>query len=1372
MGSVEAALLSSALSGMLKIVTNKLAPLLIKEYSSIVGVANDLHELYGLVEEINNWLETVGDTAVRNDLSFNWLKQLKVIAYNVDDVVDEFQMETERYDADVEDSKHIVPKCLRMKTKSLLLQCKAAHKIKAIKKKFAKIVKQRTDFSAIVNSLPAGHHPFHHTNKTVEEIPSVPIIDEASVTGRDQEKRGIISKLVEPNEQQKVKIFSVIGLGGSGKTTLANLVFNDGNIIKKHFEVRLWIHVSQEFNVQNLLEKLFETFANNKSEHHPLQYMISRISDKLTKKRFLIVLDDVWTKDRIHWEQFMVHMKSGAPGSTILLTTRSREVAEAVESTEIFDLTFLSEADSWEVFIHSFGMAVNSLESEFLDVGKEIVNKCGGVPLAIKVLAGVLRAKKRIEDWQAMSDCNLLEVEDKEHRVSACLRLSYLNMPCHLKQCFTMCSLFPKGYVIDKEQLIDQWIAHCVITPADGGDCFDSLVHMCFLQNVHETFNGRVGCRMHDLVHDLARSILGDEISLVPKEKTHFTKFYRYFSLTKQSTKLPPKNVYGKARIIYAANGNYFTCDKALKNAKHLRSITVESISTTRAASIIVQIKNLRYLHISRLTCKALPNAISDIWSLESLHLPYSHLLELPQSIGKLQKLRTLNLSCCTRLKALPDSIGDCHMISSLDLSSCIGLTSLPNSISGNKNLRVLRLRETRIVRLMSSITTLGNLECLDLCHSNSLVELPEGIENLRKLKVLNLEGCLKLRSMPKGIHELVQLQKLGLFVLGKGRKCAELSELANIGNIGGGLTVTGIEHVTEPGDAHMACLKQKTNLQWLSLVWGRRCRVNVEKEFEVFNCLEPPSEIKGLEIKGYPGKKCTEWMQKQVGVRVHGPSQFACLTSMILSNFPKLKHLDGLVELPCLEVLRLVNMPALESISGGPFPSLVYFAMIELPKLKEVWMISERTLTCMEERGSCSNHISNLRQVQIGSCMLKLSIARCPALEVKLHLPLTLEVLCLNQTNGQLLRLPGQGQGSLIGACLIPSSLIFSHLASLTLWHVAATASPVLEKTTTSSPILEKKQSPPSSSRSRSQYCWELLQHMPALKYLEIRYCDGLIELPESIISLTSLQTLFLGGISALRMLPEWLGGLRSLNHLSIECCDNLSSLPTSMQQLTSLRRLEISNCTSLKLPEWLGNLRSLQYLWAHACWGSLKSLGPLTSLEELKIVGCDQKPQSPDRLEVCPCDAPQQLPEYLAEFRSLRVLCIHELRGLTSLPQSMGCLISLESLTLWQLHALQQLPESLGGLHSLRKLSLQGLHRLTSLPQSMCYLTSLEDIRLRDCPGIKSLPEGIRGLTALRYLWICDCPDLGRRCKGEDWHLISHVRDIYIDWQSRYRR
>ncbi|KAJ1273941.1 hypothetical protein BS78_05G024400 [Paspalum vaginatum] len=1315
----------AALSGILNILANKLAPLVIKQHSSIVGVTKDLQVL---VEEINCWLEKVGYEAMGSDKL--WITQLKHVAYDVDDIIDEFHLEAEKHEAD--GGNHIVSKCLITKAKSFLLKCKAARKIQEVKERFAAIVKQRTEFSAIVNSLHSSH-PVPHINRPARAKPTLSIVDETSVRGRDQEKHEIISKLVDNKNQKIIKIVSIIGLDGCGKTTLAKLVFNDSNNVKEHFEVRIWVHVSQEFDVENLVKKLFEAISGEKSESYPLQKMAEIISDKLTGIGICFI-----------------------------------KVAEAVQSTEPFNLPFLSEVDSWAVFSQSFGMAIKGLGSEFLQTGRQIVNKCGGVPLAIIVLAGVLRDKRWVEEWKAVRESNLLDVkvEDKEHRVSACLKLSYFHLPSHLKQCFTICSLYPKGHRIYKEQLIDLWIAHNMINLTIGLDYledigdehFNSLVQVSFLQDVCE-FKGRVSCKMHDLVHDLSRSIMREEISTnVPEDAASSTKGYRYFSLTEGPRKSLPKRVFKHARAIYVDKGRDVVFSEALENAKHLRSIIVNFNCSAAVLAAIFQIKNLKYLEISQLRCESLPEAISDIWSMQAVHLTDSSFFELPKSVGKLQKLRTLNLSGCWKLECLPDSIGDCNMLSSIVLCKCIRLTTLPNSvgtlqklrtlnlshsrklkplpdsigdcnmltnidlcncknlvavpkrIGKNKNLRVLRLGGTEIEKLPSSIITLTNLECLDLRECLKLVELPEGIDKLEKLQVLNLEDCLSLRGMPVGIGQLCRLEKLPFFIVGEGEKFAGISELANIGRDTERLIIRGIEHALEKDNAHKPCLKRKTNLQSLKLEWGRHHKGEVITELEeaVLDGLEPPAGIKNLEIKGYSGRKYARWMHNQVGGEVKGLAYFQFLRVMKLSDFLNLKHLEGLVELPCLEELKLHRMPSLESISRGPFPSLVKLEMEGLHSLETVSLVAERTMSYGEEEESCSNRAHHLGLVQV-------DIIDCPMLKRKTFLPFSGHLKQWGLTDGV-------------------------HWRNSTFVH---------------------------SRLRRKGHDWVLRQDVRALESLDILFSEALTEVPESLGSLASLQSLRLTNCSKIRKLLECLGAIGSLQKLSIWNCFHLSSLPQSMGQLTSLQELWIGSCHALhQLPECLGELSSLRTLHLEDL-GNIKSFPQ--SLQYLKIAECDALHELPrglgDLRSLCKLNingvpSVTCFPKSMWQLSSLKKLCV-SCTGLTSLPQGMEGMASLENLRISWCLGFESLPEGIRGLTALKELEIINCWEMKSLMEGIEGLTALEKLKIITCPGIKSLPEGIKGLTALKELEIRGCPDLARRCKreGEDWHLISHI-------------
>jgi Leucine-rich repeat (LRR) protein len=519
-------------------------------------------------------------------------------------------------------------------------------------------------------------------------------------------------------------------------------------------------------------------------------------------------------------------------------------------------------------------------------------------------------------------------------------------------------------------------------------------------------------------------------------------------------------------------------------------------------------------------------------------------------------------------------------MISSIVLTDCKKLTVLPNSIGRNGKLRVLRLGNTNIEKLPSSITTLRNLECLDLHKCCSLKELPAGIGNLEKLQVLSLKGCSKLDGMPVGIGQLNRLQKLDLFVVGEHENSAQISELGNLGSNMEDLTICHIECAIEPDDAQKACLKRKTNLQRLELDWTyREGEVNTELVHGVLDGLEPPSGLKELIIYRYPGIQYAQWMQDRVSGGVQGLPlvYFPSLRVMELFSFPNLKHLRGLAELPCLEELTLEDMSSLESISGGPFPSLRKLTLRRMPSLGEVWLVADRTNKKPdgEEGGGCIGCTPQLgRVLYVGNCVSDLDIFDCSKLKVKPYLPWSIQDLRLWGCREHLLQSPCECQG-------FSSSSSFSQLKELCIKNM--------------------------SGCGRR---WEQLQHMKVLETLEICNCEDLTELPESMGSLTSLWSLKVWACSAIHELPESLGELQSLQHLTIWCCDSLSSLPQSMGDLTSLQTLEIGWCDALEqLPECLGGLRSLRKfkitgLPKLTCLP--QSMCSLSSLVELTIEYC----------------------------------------------------------------------------------------------------------------------------------------------------------------------
>ena len=306
------------------------------------------------------------------------------------------------------------------------------------------------------------------------------------------------------------------------------------------------------------------------------------------------------------------------------------------------------------------------MSSNYVQVGKEIIKGCGGVPLAIQTLGAVLRDKKQISTWRAIKENNLWNVRSINDRVFASLKLSYIHLADELKQCFTFCSIFPKGYGIQKDHLIAQWIAHGFINamngeqPEDiGRDYLDSLVKVRFLQNPYGSWNTDT-YNMHDLIHDLTRQILeGELVTCVPIHTTEkITHRYRYLSLT-PFTENVDKGLFDKVRALYISDSKP-SFETTVKNSSCMRSVVLDYAIDTPFSLFVLKFEYLGYLEIHNVSCTTVPEAISRCWNLQSLHfVDCKRFVTLPEYVGKLRKLRTLELRRITDLESLPQSIGD-----------------------------------------------------------------------------------------------------------------------------------------------------------------------------------------------------------------------------------------------------------------------------------------------------------------------------------------------------------------------------------------------------------------------------------------------------------------------------------------------------------------------------------------------------------------------------------------------------------------------------------------------------------------------------------------------------------------------------------------
>ncbi|RDY07145.1 putative disease resistance RPP13-like protein 1, partial [Mucuna pruriens] len=191
-------------------------------------------------------------------------------------------------------------------------------------------------------------------SKVSQKLPSTSSVVESVFYGRDDDKKKIFNWLTydtDTDNHCQLSIFSIVGMGGMGKTTLAQHVYSDPGIgIQGKFHIKAWVCVSDEFDVFKVTRAILEAITGKTDDSRDLGMVQGRLEEQLTGKRFLLVLDDVWNEDRDLWKRLQTPLNYGVQGSKILATTRSFKVASTMRSNEVLELKQLQEDHSWQVF--------------------------------------------------------------------------------------------------------------------------------------------------------------------------------------------------------------------------------------------------------------------------------------------------------------------------------------------------------------------------------------------------------------------------------------------------------------------------------------------------------------------------------------------------------------------------------------------------------------------------------------------------------------------------------------------------------------------------------------------------------------------------------------------------------------------------------------------------------------------------------------------------------------------------------------------------------------------------------------------------------------------------------------------------------------
>ncbi|KAG2305629.1 hypothetical protein Bca4012_085157 [Brassica carinata] len=606
-----------------------------------------------VLERLNTALLTISavlidaeEKQITNPVVEKWVNELRDVVYHAEDALDDIATEALRLNIGAESSSYRLRQ-LRVRTLGDFLEGNSDHletRLEKVTMRLERLASQRNilGLKEITAMTPK------------QRLPTTSLVDESEVFGRDDDKDEIMRFLIPENgDDIGTTVVAIVGIGGVGKTTLSQLLYNDQRV-QSHFGTRVWAHVSEEFDVFKITKKVYESVTSRPCEFTDLDVLQVKLKERLIGP-FLLVLDDLWNENFADWDLLRQPFTSAAQGSRIIR---------------------LSDGDCWSLFMRTvFPNQDPCLDQEIGDLAERIVYKCQGLPLAVKTLGGVLRFEGNVVEWERVLSSRIWDLPANKSNLLPVLRVSYYYLPAHLKRCFAYCSIFPKGHSFEKEKIVLLWMAEGFLQQTRSSKNLEELGDEYFSELESRSLFQKTKTRymMHDFINELSQFASGEFSSkfengckLQVSEKTRYLSYLRdNYSEPMRFEALREVKFLRTFLPLSLTNSSRSCCldtmvsEKLLPTLNRLRVLSLSHYKIARLPpDFFRNLSHARFLDLSRTELDKLLKSLCYMYNLQTLLLAYcSSLKDLPTDIFNLINLRYLDL-IGTTLKHMPKRFG------------------------------------------------------------------------------------------------------------------------------------------------------------------------------------------------------------------------------------------------------------------------------------------------------------------------------------------------------------------------------------------------------------------------------------------------------------------------------------------------------------------------------------------------------------------------------------------------------------------------------------------------------------------------------------------------------------------------------------------